>query len=101
MILAKEQLLAEGEDLLRNAPPRLDILANKEDALRWFGRFSAVIRAWDRVIGRGLRQHQAEKVAQRKRIGSAPGDPALGVDAFEVANQQQSEIDPGGQAGAP
>jgi dihydrofolate reductase len=42
----------------------------------------------------------AEKVAQRKRIGSAPGDPALGVDAFEVANQQQSEIDPGGQAGA-
>ena len=27
---------------------------------------------------------------------SAPGDPALGVDAFEVANQQQSEIDPGG-----
>src|SRR6516164_4555935 len=49
-----------------------------------------------RVIGRRLRQHQAEKVAQRKRIGSAPGDPALGVDAFEVANQQQSEIDPGG-----
>src|SRR4029453_8890304 len=25
-----------------------------------------------------------------KRFGSAPGDPALGVDAFEVANQQQS-----------
>ena len=24
----------------------------------------------------------------------------LGVDAFEVANQQQSELDPGGQAGA-
>src|SRR5204863_4521707 len=39
-------------------------------------------------------------VAHRKRIGSAPGDPALGVDAFEVANQQRSEIDPGGQAGA-
>jgi hypothetical protein len=54
-----------------------------------------------RVIGRRLRQHQAEKVAQRKRIGSAPGDPALGVDAFEVANQQQSEIDPRGQAGGP
>jgi dihydrofolate reductase len=28
------------------------------------------------------------------------GDPALGVDAFEAANQQQSEINPRGQAGA-
>jgi hypothetical protein len=53
-------------------------------------------------LGR-LRELRQEVViaAQRKRIGSAPGDPALGVDSFEVANQQQSETDPGGKLGRP
>lgn len=47
MPLTKEQLLAEVEDLLRNAPTRLDIVGNTESGLSWFGRFLAVINAWD------------------------------------------------------
>jgi len=47
MALTKEQLLAEAEDLLRNVPTRLEILGNNAEALSWFGRFSAMIRAWD------------------------------------------------------
>src|ERR1700733_1145014 len=49
MALTKEQLLAEVEDMLRNAPPMSEILENKESGVAWFGRFSAVIRAWDYV----------------------------------------------------
>ena len=45
-----------------------------------------------RMIGRRLRQHHAEKLAQGKRIGRPPRDGALGVQAFEVADQQQSEV---------
>lgn len=47
MPLTKDQLLAEVEDLLRNVPPLLGILENKESGVAWLGRFSAVIRAWD------------------------------------------------------
>lgn len=47
MNLTKEQLLAETEDLLRNAPPLSEILENKEIGVAWLGRLSAVIRAWD------------------------------------------------------
>lgn len=49
MPLTKEQLLAEVEDLLRTAPTRLDIVGrgNSDSGLPWFGRFAAVIRAWD------------------------------------------------------
>jgi hypothetical protein len=43
MQLKREQLLAEVEDLLRNAPT----LENAATDVAWFGRFSAVIRAWD------------------------------------------------------
>src|SRR6266568_7225836 len=39
-----------------------------------------------------LRQHRPEKFAQRKRIGRTPRNRALGVQAFEVPNQQQPEI---------
>jgi hypothetical protein len=45
--MKKEQLLAEVEDLLRNAPPMSEMLENKESGVAWLGRFSAVIRAWD------------------------------------------------------
>jgi hypothetical protein len=47
MPLTKEQLLGETEDLLRTAPPRRAILGNEESGVAWFGRFSAVIRAWN------------------------------------------------------
>ena len=45
-----------------------------------------------RMIRRRLRQHQPEKLAQRKRIRRTPRDRALGVQAFEVADQQQPEV---------
>ena len=44
------------------------------------------------MIRRRFRQHQAEKLAQGKRVRGAPRDRALGVQAFEIANQQQPEV---------
>jgi len=41
-----------------------------------------------RVVRRHVVQIQPKEIPQCQRIGRAPGDPALGVDAFEVANQQ-------------
>lgn len=54
MPLTKEQLLVEVEDLLRNSPTRLEIVGNTENGLSWYGRFSAVIRAWDLLRGAEL-----------------------------------------------
>jgi hypothetical protein len=48
-----------------------------------------------RVVGRRVVQVEAEKISQRERI-SRP--PALGVDAFEIADQQQPEVDARWQA---
>ena len=45
-----------------------------------------------RVIGRRLRQYQPEKLAQRKRIRGTPRNGALGVQAFEIADEQQAEV---------
>jgi hypothetical protein len=44
------------------------------------------------MIGRRVRQHQPEKLAQGKRIGRPPRDRALGVQAFEIADEQQPEV---------
>jgi hypothetical protein len=44
------------------------------------------------MIRRRVRQHQLEKLAQRKRIGCTPRDRPLGVQAFEIADQQQPEV---------
>lgn len=52
------------------------------------------------MIGRRLRQHQAEKLAQRKRIGRPPRNRALGIQAFEIPNQQQAEVAARWQSGA-
>ena len=54
-----------------------------------------------RVIGRRLMQGEAEKVAQRERIARPPRDAALGVEALEIANQQQPEVHGGGRLGRP
>jgi hypothetical protein len=51
MAATQEQLLAEIEDLLRNAPSEKDIVVGKENGLAWLGRLSAVIRMWN--AGRG------------------------------------------------
>ena len=45
-----------------------------------------------RVIGRCLGQHQSEKRAQPKRIRGTPRNGTLGVQAFEIADQQQAEV---------
>jgi len=64
MPLKKEQLLAEVEDLLRNAPPMSEILDNQANGIAWFGRFSAVIHAWDYTRGPEvfLGQQQLESI---------------------------------------
>jgi hypothetical protein len=49
------------------------------------------------MIRRRVRQHQPEKLTQRKRIRRPPRDHALGVQPFEIADQQQPEIAPGRQ----
>ena len=45
-----------------------------------------------RMIGRGFVELDGEKAPQRDRIGQAPSDAALAVDAFEVTNQQAAEV---------
>ena len=46
------------------------------------------------MLGRRFVEAQSQEAAERKGIGGAPRDPALGIDAFEVANQQQPEVRP-------
>ena len=45
-----------------------------------------------RVVGHRLRQPEPEEAPERQRIGAAPSDPALGIDALEVADQQHPEV---------
>src|SRR5688500_4088751 len=52
------------------------------------------------MIGRSLRQHQPEKLSQRKRIRSTPRNGALGVQPLEITDQQQLEVAARRQAGA-
>jgi hypothetical protein len=56
-------------------------------------------RARDRrVLGRHLVKTEPQKAAKRERIGGAPRNAALRVDAFEVPDQQQPEVGAGRQA---
>jgi len=52
-----------------------------------------------RMIRRRLVELVVEEAPQRQRIGDAPGDGALGIEAFEVADEQATEVDAGGQRG--
>ena len=52
-----------------------------------------------RVIRRFI-QRQVQELANRERICGAPRDASLRIDALEVADQQQSEIHAGREAGA-
>ena len=47
-----------------------------------------------RMIGRRLGQHQSQKLAQGERIRRTPRNGALRIEAFEVADQQQTEVAP-------
>jgi hypothetical protein len=42
--------------------------------------------------GRRFGQHQAEKLAERKRVSRPPRDRTLGIQAFEIPDQQQAEV---------
>ena len=44
------------------------------------------------MIRRRFRQHQAEKFAQRERIGGTPRNRALGIETFKVPDQEQAEV---------
>ena len=71
MPLTKEQLLAEVEELLRSMPPITDFIGDQhEKAAAWFGRFSAVIQAWDfrRAVDLALAQQQLSTL-----VGLNPG----------------------------
>ena len=46
------------------------------------------------MLGRRFVEAQSQEAAERKGIGGAPRDPTLGIDAFEIANQQQPEVRP-------
>src|SRR5437867_3864523 len=54
-----------------------------------------------RVVRRRLAQTDAQKIAQRQRVRRTPSDAALGVNTFEVADQQQPKIDPRRQSRPP
>jgi hypothetical protein len=43
------------------------------------------------MVGHPLALAEAEERAQRQAVGAAPFQPALAVDAFEVADQQHAE----------
>ena len=53
-----------------------------------------------RVIRRRFVQRQVQELANRERICGAPRDASLRIDPLEVADQQQSEIHTGREAGA-
>src|SRR3954463_11344066 len=50
-----------------------------------------------RMIRRRIWQHQPEKLAERQGIRRTPRDGALGIQAFEVSDQQQSKVASGRQ----
>ena len=47
-----------------------------------------------RVLGRHLVQAQAQEAAQRERIGRAPRNPSLRIDALEIPDEPQPEVGP-------
>ena len=53
------------------------------------------------MIRRRLVQREPQKAPYAQRIGRTPRDRALGVEPFEVPEQQHAEISTRRQAGAP
>src|SRR5580658_6163379 len=53
------------------------------------------------MIGRGLAQFETEKRSQRQRVGRAPRNSALGIDPFEIPNQQRTKVNSGREARTP
>ena len=53
------------------------------------------------MVRRALLQLVAEERPQAERVAHSQGDAALGIDAQQVAQQQQPEVHAGGQRGTP
>src|SRR3954463_13646936 len=45
-----------------------------------------------RVIGRRFALRQPQKAMQRQGIGAPPGDLSLGIQTFELADEQHAEV---------
>ena len=44
------------------------------------------------IVGHCLAGRKPKEFAQRKGVGTAPADAAIGIDALEVADQKHAEI---------
>lgn len=51
------------------------------------------------MCGRGVGQIRAEELAQRTAVRTAPGDAALTVDPFKVADEEHAEVRAGRNRG--
>jgi hypothetical protein len=65
-----------------------------EDRIVRLERQSRACAAQPGMVRHPLALAQAEELAQRQAVGAAPFQPALAVDAFEVADQQHAEVAP-------
>src|SRR4029077_12434036 len=52
-----------------------------------------------RMVGRVLVQRRAQKLAQRKAVGTPPGDTTLAANSFEVTHKQHAKVDAWRNAG--
>ncbi len=67
-----------------------DVLGDPPGLPRWWFHIDQPTRPKSsNGPGRAV-QTDSEKVAQRGRVGRAPRDPALRIESFKVANQQQT-----------
>ena len=51
------------------------------------------------MIGAAFVESDSRKVADTERIGGPPGDTAFGIDALEIADEEDAEGDARGEAG--
>ena len=49
--MTNEELLAEIEDILRNAPSQKTILSESSENYSWLGRVAAALEVWNDVVG--------------------------------------------------
>ncbi len=53
-----------------------------------------------RMIGCAFSEWDAKKLTKRKAVGTPPGDATLRLNPLKVADEQHSEVDSRGNAGA-
>lgn len=72
MGLTEKQLLAEIDDLLRNAPARGGDYSSDE-ALSWQGRAAAVLNAWDSIAAAGVVSISTSSMRSGSMLRATPG----------------------------